>query len=199
MHEALNRVVGQTQADEDMDNRNNSVVVDAPEFRTFADVVRWARGKIIKAARHNGDGQDGRAFWYRKQPSDWRPNFTDVPITPIERGGPEHRYAPPAPPEGLMTAPMEMADASEPAEAPLDRSVATWTEEDVRKVLSSPAYLRPQHGRRGEAERKVRVWFERRFGTGAGPVDATGRAVRDARATPGGTGACPVPVRAHSL
>jgi hypothetical protein len=98
-----------------------------------------------------------------------------------------------------MTAPMEMADAAEPAAAPLNLPLANWTEEDVRTVLNSPAYHRPDHPRRAEAERKVRAWFERRFGTGPVAVDATGRALRGGGATAGTAGgACPVPVRAHS-
>jgi hypothetical protein len=44
----------------------------------------------------------------------------------------------------------------------------------------------------------VRAWFERRFGSGAVPVDATGRAIPDARPAAGSAGACPVAVRAHS-
>ncbi|MGH6895911.1 MAG: hypothetical protein ACREJ5_05120 [Geminicoccaceae bacterium] len=198
-HEFVNALTrSQTELDRKMDNANNGVAADAPEFATYEDVVEWARGEIVEAAAHDGDGQDGRAFWYKKQPSDWRPNFSDAPITPIERGGPEHRYAPPAPSDGLMTEPMGMADAAEPAESALDRRVASWAEDDVRAVLNSPAYLRPQHPRRREAARKVRAWFERRFGTGPVAVDATGRAVRSAGGATARAGACPVPVRAHS-
>jgi hypothetical protein len=184
----------QTDRDEDMDNRNNNLVAHAPEFRTWEDVVAWARGKIIDAAPHDGDGREGRAFWYDKQPVGWRPDFTDVPITPIEKSGPEHRYdadegdaSPDAPSPRAST-----------RDDPLDRPVASWTE-DVRIVIGSPAYLEPQHSRRAEAERKVRAWFERRFSRGPVPVDATGRAIRDRGHTAVGTAsACPVPVHAHS-
>jgi len=198
-HEIVNATTGsQTDRDEDMDNRNNSLVAAAPEFETWEDIVRWARGEIVEAAAHNGDGQEGRAFWYKKQPSDWRPDLANVPITPIERGGPEHRYAPPAAPDALITDPIGMADATKPATAPLERPVASWTEEDVRTVMNSPAYLEPQHPRRGEAERKVHAWFERRFGTRTVALDATGRGIREGGATAGRAGACPVPVRAQS-
>jgi hypothetical protein len=158
---------------------------------------RGARGKIVEAAEHNGDGQDGRAFWYNKPPANWRPDFTDVPIAPIEKGGSEHGYTPPASPEGLIE-PKGMDDAREATKAPLNRPIISWTEDDVRAVLNSSAYLRPQHPQRGEAERKVREWFERRFGRGAVPVDTAGRALRTAPATTGTAGACPVAVRAHS-
>jgi hypothetical protein len=194
-HEIVNFLTrSQTESDARMDNRNNPVVAGTPEFETWEQLAAWARGKIIEAAAHDGDGRDGRVFWYKKQPADWSPDFTNVPITPIEKGGPEHRHG---------------ADADDAASAkpspgpstsadPLERPVAGWTEEDMRAVLNSPAYLRAQHPQRAQAERQVRAWFERRFGTGPVPVDATGRAIRDERATAKGAGACPVAVRAHS-
>jgi hypothetical protein len=43
----------------------------------------------------------------------------------------------------------------------------------------------------------VRAWFERRFGTDAPRVDATGHRVREDQAT-ARSGGCPVPVRAHT-
>jgi hypothetical protein len=147
LHEVVNDIRrSQTERDRQMDDHNNALAADAPEFRTWEDVVAWARGKIVEAAPQNGDGQDGRAFWYSKQPSDWRPDFTGVPITPIENGGPEHRYHP-----DHEAAPEEPSRGASTSAAPLDRPVATWTEEDVRAVLGSPAYLRPQHRRRAEA------------------------------------------------
>jgi hypothetical protein len=158
------------------------------------EVVAWARGKIVEAAPHDGDGRDGRAFWYRKQAADWRPDFTDVPITPIEKGGPEHRYDDD---EG-DAAPDAPSPCASTRDDPLDRPVASWTEDDVRIVIGSPAYLEPQHWRRAEAVRKVRAWFERRFGTGPIPIDATGRALQNARDTARRAGACPVAVRARS-
>jgi hypothetical protein len=56
-----------------------------PHFETWEDVVRWARAKIVESAKYNGDGEDGRAAWYEKQPPDWRPDFTGVPITPLPK------------------------------------------------------------------------------------------------------------------
>jgi hypothetical protein len=194
-HEAVNALTGsQTDRDEDMDNRNNGLVADAPEFETWEDVVRWARREIVEAAAHDGDGQDGRAFWHQKRTSGWRPDFTDVPIAPIEKGGREHRYDA----EEGDAAPDAPSPRASTAADPLDRPVAAWTEDDVRTVISSPAYLEPQHPRRGEAARKVRAWFERRFGIGSVAVDATGRAIRDDGAMAPTAGACPVPVRAHN-
>jgi len=194
-HEFVNNLTrSPTERDREMDIANNSIAADVPEFETWKDVVAWARGKIVEAAPHDGDGQDGRAFWYEKQPSDWRPDFTGVPITRIEKGGPEHGYDA----DQDDSAPAQASPRASISADPLDRPVASWTEDDVRTILSSPAYLRPQHPRRGEAARKVRAWFERRFGTGPVAVDATGRAIRSGRATAGRAGACPVPVRTHS-
>jgi hypothetical protein len=159
-------------------------------------VVRWARGKIMEAAPHNGDGEDGRAFWYRKQPREWRPDFTDVPITPIEMGAPEHRYTPSVTPDNLMTEPMAMADAARPAAAPLERPVARWTEADVRTVLRSPAYLQPKHPRHIEAQARCAPG-SRSASPEPVQVDATGRRKQDRDAAPP-SGQCVVPVRAHA-
>ena len=109
-----------------------------------------------------------------------------------------------------MAEPMAMAEASgaigETARGtssdPIDRAVTTWTEDDVRRVMSSPAYLRSQHPQHREAQRMVRLWFEQESGTGPIAVDATGRLVRDRsgrkseRVTK--DSACPVAVRAHT-
>ncbi|MGH6912563.1 MAG: hypothetical protein ACREH3_02520 [Geminicoccales bacterium] len=110
----------------------------------------------------------------------------------------------------LMAEPMAMADASGTggertrgaSSDPLGRTIATWSQDDVRTVMSSPAYLRAQHPQHGEAQRLVRLWFEQAFGTGPAPADATGRMVRE---EPGRRservakdGACPVPVRVHA-
>jgi hypothetical protein len=115
--------------------------------------------------------------------------LTNVPIAPIEKGGPEYRYAG----RSGLEEPTRMAEGSDP----LDRAVASWTEEDVRTILSSPAYLQPRHPKHRQVQRDVRAWFERRFGTGPSPVDATGRA-RGTRKTTERGGGCAVPVRAHN-
>lgn len=117
-----------------------------------------------------------------------------MPITPIEKGGPAHRYDAR---EG-NAAPDAPSPRASNRDDPLDRSVASWTEADLRTVLNSPVYLQPQHPQRAEAERKVRAWFERPFSRGPVPMDATGRAIRDRGHTAGTASACPVAVRAHS-
>jgi hypothetical protein len=194
-HEFVNNLTrSQTERDKEMDNANNSLATDAPDFETWRDVVRWARDKIAEAAEHNGDGQDRRAFWYNKPSANWRPDFTDVPRTPIEKGGPKHRYDADRD-DAAADAPSPRASA---ATDPLDRPVSSWTEDDVRLVLNSPAYLQSQHPRQSEAAHKVRQWFEGRFGTGPVPVDVTGRAILSVRGSAAVAGACPVPVRAHS-
>jgi hypothetical protein len=185
----------QTREDARMDQHNNRIVArERPEFTTWEDVVRWARAKIEESVLHNGDGEGGRALWLEKQSADWRPDFEELPITPIEKGGPEHRY-------GAKLAGVEPHDATERRAAaanPLDRPVETWTEQDVRTVLNAPAYLEPQHARREEAQRMIRAWFEQRFGTGPALADATGRLVRAEPAVTRSGGSCPVSVRAHT-
>ena len=97
----------QTPEDADMDQTNNRIVAnERPSFATWEDVVRWARAKIEQSASQYGDGEDGRALWLDKQPADWRPAFKNVPITPIEKGGPEHRF-------GAMVAGVAPPGASE--------------------------------------------------------------------------------------
>jgi hypothetical protein len=186
LREQINIIGRQSEQDTDMDGTNNAIVVnERPRFETWEDVVEWARAKIVESAAHDGDGEDGRATWYEKQPKAWRSDFTEVPITPIEKGGAEYRYLS----KSRLEEPIGMAEGSDP----LDRPFARWTEEDVRTVMISPAYQQPRHPRRGQIQRDVRAWFEPRFGTGPIPVDATGRAMQSAEA-----GGCPVPVRAHN-
>jgi hypothetical protein len=194
-HELGNDARGdQTAFDSEMDGHNNRIVAsERPTFKTWEDVARWARGKIQESAPHDGDGGEGRTLWFDKQPADWRPDLENAPITPIEKGGPEHRFGakvagvgPPGPPERTAT-----------RAHPLDRPVETWSEQDVRTVLNTPTYLEPHHARRERAQRMVRAWFEQRFGTNPAPADATGRLVRADRAMER-SGGCPVPVRAHT-
>jgi hypothetical protein len=88
-HELGNDTRGdQTPEDAERDQRNNGIVArERPESKTWEDVVRWARAKIQESAARDGDGEEGRALWLEKQPATWRPNFNDVPITPIQKGG----------------------------------------------------------------------------------------------------------------
>jgi hypothetical protein len=94
VHELGNDVRGdQTIEAAEMDQHNNSLVGrEWPAFGTWEDVVRWARAEILESAPRNGDGEEGRALWLDKEPADWRPNFENIPITPIEKGGPEHSF-----------------------------------------------------------------------------------------------------------
>ena len=98
-----------------MDDINNAAVRNGLDFRTFGDVRRWARGKITEAARFNGDGQDGRVMWHRKTARGWQPDWSNVPLLSIERGGVEHR----SDLQPTSGAPDEMAE-----DDPLDRALA---------------------------------------------------------------------------
>ena len=108
-------------------------------------------------------------------------------------GGEEHRYEPAIDDE----LPLNLEDAARMN--PLSRPVASWSEDDLRRVMASPACWQPGHRGRARAHVMVREWFERAEGTSTARVDATGRPVgaNAAAAAPAG-GACEVPVRAHS-
>ncbi|MGH6899830.1 MAG: hypothetical protein ACREH3_02515 [Geminicoccales bacterium] len=71
LREQINVIGLQSEQDTRMDRTNNAIVVnERPHFETWEDVVEWARAKIVESAAHNGDGEDGRAAWYEKQPPD---------------------------------------------------------------------------------------------------------------------------------
>jgi hypothetical protein len=79
-------------------------------------------------------------------------------------GGEEHRYS--------------GESGSRPDEVPvLDRAVDTWSEDDVRQVMSSKAYQRPESPGHEIARAKVQAWFESAYGKGPAPLDATGRII----------------------
>ena len=200
LRELANDLLGQTDDDADMDRTNNTIVVnERPHFETWEDVVRWARAKIVDqrntmaTARMVGlpGTRSSRRIGARTSPvcrscaaegqgSDGRANGDGRGVRGTATGGQRTGGTPPS---------------------PLDRPIATWSQGDVRIVINSPAHLRSQHPRHTEAQRMVRLWFEKEFGTSSAAVDATGRMVRG---RPGRRpervakdGACQVPVRAH--
>ena len=148
-----------------MDDINNAVVHNGPDFRTFEDLQRWARGKITEAAPFNGDGQDGRVMWHRKPARGWQPDWSNAPLLSIERGGAEHRWGP-QPGTGV---PGGIAAAD-----PFDRVLAAWSEEDITAIMQSKAYLRSSHPDHAQAQALVRAWFERRYRDSPGERDADG-------------------------
>lgn len=93
-HEAGNRLDGQSGVDSKMDDHNNALAVDiGKRAKTWDDVVRMARDKIEEAARHGGDGKDGRAVWHSKpQQPNWKPAWPKRPAAPNAKGGEQHRY-----------------------------------------------------------------------------------------------------------
>lgn len=144
-YEFLNRLEGQSELNRRMDDINNAVVHNAPDFRTFEDLQRWARDKISEAAPFNGDGQDGRVMWHRK-PRGWNPDWSTVPLLSIERGGAEHHWGP-KPGTGV---PGGIAEAD-----PWERVLATWSEEDIAAIMKSRAYLRSAHPDHAQAQALV--------------------------------------------
>jgi hypothetical protein len=185
-YELLNRLEGQSGLNRHMDDLNNDIALDGPDFRTFEDVQRWARGKISEAAPFNGDGQDGRVMWHRKTARGWQPDWSNVPLLSIERGGAEHH-------SGLQLRSGGSGDMA--ADDPLDRVVAAWSKQDVATIMRSEAYRQSSHPDHAQAQALVRAWFERHHG-GAGARGATRRMPQQAAERARSAGR-EVHVRAH--
>jgi hypothetical protein len=162
-YEFLNDLEGQTDLNRRMDDINNAAVRNGPDFRTFEELQRWARGKINEAAPFNGDGQDGRVMWHRKTKRGWRPDWSGVPLLSIERGGAEH-HSGMQPGSGM---PGEMA-----ADNPFDRVMAAWSKEDIATIMQSEAYRQSSHPDHAQAQALVRAWFEWNYGDGRAQRDA---------------------------
>jgi hypothetical protein len=186
-YEFLNDREGQTELNRRMDDANNAAVRNAADFRTFEDVQRWARGKITEAAPFNGDGLEGRAMWHGK-PRGWQPDWSDVPLLSIERGGAEHHWGP-KPGTGI---PGGIAAAD-----PFERVLAAWSQEDIATIMKSDAYRRSAHPDHAQAQALVRAWFERRFPAGRAERDAGGRMGGDVPMRHGSADRA-VQVRAHT-
>ncbi|MGH6919083.1 MAG: hypothetical protein ACREJ0_15430 [Geminicoccaceae bacterium] len=187
-YEFLNRLEGQSELNRRMDDFNNAVVHNAPDFRTFEDLQRWARGEITEAAPFSGDGLDGRVMWHRKPARGWRPDWSNVPLLSIERGGAEHHWSP----EFGSGIPGGIAAAD-----PFDRVLAAWSEEDIAAIMRSRPYLESAHPDHAQAQVLVRAWFVRNYGAGPAASDARGRLRRDV-AGRRGSAARAVHVRAHT-
>jgi hypothetical protein len=207
---------GQTPEAAAMDRRNNELSIAlGRRARTWEEVKQRAQA-IIDRSDRSGNGADGGAVWltqseWKNHPKDERTgkekppsgsNWPDVDWingrvpNPVRYeypyGGDAHRHEP-AIDDALPLNPEDAAQMN-----PLSRPVASWSAEDLRRVMASPAYWQPGHPGRARAHAMVREWFERAQ-AGAARVGATGRPVREnaAAAVPAG-GACEVPVRAHS-
>jgi hypothetical protein len=165
-YEFLNDREGQTDLDRRMDDLNNSAVRNAPDFKTFEDLQRWARGKITEAAPFNGDGLEGRVMWHLKTNAGWLPDWSKVPLLSIERGGAEHHWGP-KPGRGIR--------GGGAAADPFERVLAAWSEKDIAAIMQSRAYLRSAHPDHAQAQALVRAWFVRRYGDDSAKRDAAGR------------------------
>jgi hypothetical protein len=80
----------------EMDDHNNALAVEiGKDAKTWEDVVRLARQKVIQSAEDgDGDGKDGRALWIVKTPGNaWRKDLKEnTKISPNATGGEKHRY-----------------------------------------------------------------------------------------------------------
>jgi hypothetical protein len=108
-------------------------------------------------------------------------------------GGEEYRHEP------RIDDPVPMALEQGAAVNPLSRPVASWSKEDLRRVMASPAYWQTSHPGRAQAHAMVREWFKRAEASAAGRAHATRRSVPEqgTAAEPAG-GGCEVPVRGHT-
>lgn len=80
----------------------------------------------------------------------------------------------------------------------MERPVDTWSEDDVRRVMSSDAYQRQADPGHKLAQDKVRGWFGHFYGDAPARRDATGRMIDPTPVRPIPTGGGPVQVRAHA-
>jgi hypothetical protein len=197
-----------------MDRYNNEIAIRIGRTaRTWEDARQAAR-EVMDSSDRSGNGADGGVVWLpesewkshpvdteagrEKSPAEWNwpaTNWEDgtVDSDPTYRypyGGEEHRHEP-AIDDALPLNPEDAVETN-----PLSRPVASWSEDDLCRVMASPAYWQPGHPGRARAHAMVREWFERGEGTGAAQGDATGRRGPEPRAA--ASAACEVPVRAHS-
>lgn len=165
----------QSKADRRMDDHNNAIGFEIGKTaRSWEDVVRLAREKILEAARHGGDGKDGRVIWHNEPADpDWNPDIGNRPIAPNRQGGAEHDYDAPNKPgeDGRRGAPRAQggkrsapADSGGAADKRLDAGASGMTpaarkverfalagEETLEEILRKPpARLTP-----GELDRLI--------------------------------------------
>ncbi|MFQ5763757.1 MAG: hypothetical protein ACE5GT_02410 [Rhodospirillales bacterium] len=137
---------GQSQDERETDEHNNEIgIAIGRESHTYEEIVKRAREKIDTSVPHNGSGAEGSPKWLKESQwgeaggNNWPPNWSDVtPAKDYEYGGEEHRYGP-------------RTDAD-----PMERPVDTWSEDDVRRVMSSDAYQRQADPGHKLAQDKVR-------------------------------------------
>jgi hypothetical protein len=127
-------------------------------------------------------------MWHQKTERGWEPDWSDVPLLSIERGGAEHHWG--AKPGSGVPGGVAAAD-------PFDRVLAAWSREDIATIMRSDAYLRSAHPDHAQAQALVRAWFERRSPAGRADRDAAGRMRRDVPARRAAAGRA-VRVRAHT-
>ncbi|MGH6898279.1 MAG: hypothetical protein ACREJ5_17305, partial [Geminicoccaceae bacterium] len=153
-----------------MDRGNNELSIAlGKRARTWEEVKQGAQ-EIIDRSDRSGNGADGGAVWlpepeWSNHPKDritgelppegWNwPNIDWIngrvpnPV-PYEYpyGGEEHRHDPAIDDE----LPLDPEDAAQMS--PLSRPVASWSEDDLRRVMASRVYWQPGHPGRGRTRR----------------------------------------------
>jgi hypothetical protein len=109
-------------------------------------------------------------MWHRKPERGWQPDWSDVSLLSIERGGAEHHWGP----EFGSGVPGGIA-----ATNPFERVLSAWSREDIATIMKSDAYRRSAHPDHAQVQALVRAWFERQFPAGRAERNASGRARRD--------------------
>jgi hypothetical protein len=207
---------GQTPEAAAMDRRNNELAIAlGKRARIWAEVKEGAQ-VIIDRSDRSGNGVNGGAVWLERSAwsnhpkdritgeellsdvwnwpqTDWINGRVPNPVPyKYPYGGDEHRHEPTID----DPLPLDPEDAAEMN--PLSRPVASWSEDDLRRVIASPAYLQPSHPGRARAHAMVREWFAQAEARQPGRIDATGRRVPERARPVSAAGGCEVPVQAHS-
>jgi hypothetical protein len=200
-----------------MDRHNNelSIALGTPA-RTWEEVEQGAQ-EIIDRSDRSGNGAGGGAMWlpeseWRSHPvntetkkeksaeewnwpaTNWKDGTVDSdPTYRYPYGGEKHRHEP-AIDDALPPNPEDAAQMN-----PLSRPVASWSEDDLRQVMASPAYWQPSHPGRVRAHAMAREWFEQAEARKDVRSDATGRRVPErVRSVASAGGGCDVPAQAHT-
>lgn len=198
-----------------MDRHNNEIAVAIGSAARSWDHVREAARDVMNRSDRSGSGTSGGAVWLpqsiweshpidtttgkEKPPEewnwpaiDWEGGIVDSdPNYVYPYGGEEYRHEP------AIDDPLPLGPGKAVV-SPLSRPVAGWSEDDLRRVMASAAYLQPNHPGRARAHAMVRAWFEQDAAIEPARADATGRQVRVRAAVVPVGGSCEVPVRDHT-
>lgn len=162
----------------DMDRHNNEIgIAIGKSGRTFDEIVDGARAVIDQSVPHDGSGTDSTGKWldpstWKGLPSEpnWPPDWSKAqsPKDQYPYAGENNRY------EGNAI------------DEVIDKPVGDMSQEDIHTLMGTGAYRASGHPDYQRLHRKVKAWYDQRFGSGQ---------QRSGRDRP--TGGGPVHVRAH--